>query len=299
MFLSSSSSIYPGVSLLTLGATCRYIVQSDDSSFLLSDPGASVHIPALLERLKRLSLNPGNITRVVITHLDADRIAGLALLRRHAPRLKLIGSPQMAKRLKTADFMHELWMQDQSFTEFFPHQAGHNIVVELPEFTQALQIDQELSDGTSIALGDDREICCLWTPGHTSLSLTYCLAPSGLAIVDETFGYYRYREVPAFGADYNLERALVSIAKLKARNVSALGLPYLGVLTGELCHRYLQALEEAYKDLPLEFKAASKRGLSRDSILQELHSTIFSDSANDPFLAKSLQKSLRAVIGQL
>jgi glyoxylase-like metal-dependent hydrolase (beta-lactamase superfamily II) len=265
----------------------------------LSDPGASVHIPALLERLQRFSLNPNKVTRVIITHLDADRIGGLALLRRHAPKMQVIGSPQMANQLKASAFIDDLWVQDRSFSEAFKGSHKEDVSVQFSEFKEALRVDDELTDGSSVPLGEEQEVYCIWTPGHTNLSLTYYVAPCGFAIVDETFGYYRYREVPAFGADYKLEKAVSSIAKLTTRNVSALGLAYHGALTGGLAHRYLQALEQAHKDLPIQYKAARKRGLSREEISQELKESVYSQSGGDPFLHRSLERSLSAVIDQL
>ena len=299
MFLSSSNLIYPGVFLLTLGATCRYLVQCEDGSLVLSDPGASVHIPALLERLNRASLNPKDISRVIITHLDADRIAGLPLLRRYAPNLSVVGSSQMANQLRASALVEDLWAQDQSFSKIFPGFGGQDVDMEFGEFKEGFRIDHELADGSSLSLGGDADLYCIWTPGHTNLSLAYYITPCGFTIVDETFGYYRYREVPAFGADYKLDKAVSSIAKLTARGVSALGLPYHGALTGELALKHLQALEQAHKDLPAEFNSARKRGLSREEITQELKASVYSHSDGDPFVAKSLERSLIAVMRQL
>jgi len=287
------------VLLLTLGETCRYAVQADDGSLVLSDPGASIHIPALLQRLERLTLDPSAINRVILTHLDPDRIAGLALLRRCAPKLQVVGSAQMADQMRDAKFVEALWSHDRLLLEAAPQHLEPKCDLDLSEFKESLRIDQILSDGASIQLDAELTLYCIWTPGHTELSLSYYLAPFGFAIVDETFGYYRYREVPALGADYKLQKAISSIAKLSTRQLTGLGLPYRGALTGALAHSYLHALEQALRDLTNEFKAARKRGLSRDDILRELKGSIYCYSGADPLLARSLDRSLTAIISQL
>jgi glyoxylase-like metal-dependent hydrolase (beta-lactamase superfamily II) len=299
MFLSSSTIIYPGVLLLTLGETCRYVIQSEDGSLILSDPGGTAHIPALIERLQRFSLDPKAIARVIITHLDADRLAGLALLRRYAPQLRVVGSSQMASQLRASSFMEDIWNQDQAFLEKIAENLKPSADLTFSEFKESLRMDEELADGSSVQLGEETTLYCIWTPGHTSLSLSYYISPFGFAIVDETFGYYRYREVPALGADYKLDKAIASISKLTSRGVAGLGLPYRGALTGELAHRHLQALEQALKDLPKEFKAAKKRGLSRQEITHELRESVYSYTMGDSFLANSLERSLNAVMEQL
>jgi glyoxylase-like metal-dependent hydrolase (beta-lactamase superfamily II) len=298
MFISSTNPIFPDVFLLTLGATCRYAIRADDGALALSDPGASAHIPALLERLQRCGLRPSDVRYVLLTHLDADRIAGLALLRRHAPALTVCGSPQMQNQLSSTPYIEQLFDADLRYSTSF-RSVTPSAMPDISEFKEALRIDTQLTDGSSLALGSDTSIDCIWSPGHSSLSLTYQVAPYGLALVDETFGYYRGKDEPAPGADYRIDKALSSITKLLARDISSLGLPYSGVLTGELVQKHLQSVIKGLTDLPAQYKTARKRGLSKHEFGAELRVGAYAPVVADPCLRNSLERSLTAVLDQI
>ena len=120
MLLRSSAPVYPSIYLLTLGATCRYAISAEDSSIALSDPGASIHVNHLEERLQRLNLRIEDVSRVLVTHLDADRIAGIPLLRKRVPGIRMYGTSAMHAQLQDESFVRELWQQDQEIAKWFP-----------------------------------------------------------------------------------------------------------------------------------------------------------------------------------
>ena len=119
MFLSSSSLIYERLYLVTLGATCRYAIVAEDGSLTLTDPGASPHVAALEERLGRLRLSLSTLRQVLITHLDADRIGGIPLLRKINPKLTLFGTAAMHTALSDPAFVREVYEKDRTIASWF------------------------------------------------------------------------------------------------------------------------------------------------------------------------------------
>lgn len=297
MFLTASGLIYERVYLVTLGSTCRYAIVGEDGSLTLTDPGASVHIEALHERLSRLNISLSSLKNILLTHLDADRVAGIPLLRRAHPQVKIFGTPGMHTALSDGEFVRALYERDQLISSWFPGSASPPLPFQ--EFKQALTLDKLLTDGDSLALDEDVTVRCITTPGHRAHSVAYLITPHQFAIVDETFGYYRGRLLAAPGADTGLNEALASIRKLKNIELSGLGFSYGGAITGSLSKRHIESLIQNTEDLKNEVAKARKEGLSEQDIDEQVRASFYSTTSLDPCLLESLHATQVSVMQQL
>ncbi len=298
MFLRSSCLVYPNLYLLTLGATCRYAIIGDDGGITLTDPGASLHIAPLEERLARLNLDLSKVSNVLFTHLDSDRAAGLALLRRRCPQLKVFGTAPMQSALKDRGLIQSLWEDDQGFAEKFFGES-RKPAVEMAEFRDALRIDRLLGEGDSLSLGDELSLRLLMTPGHTERSVSYLLVPHEFLIADETLGYYRGNKLPAPGGDFDIQRSLSSIARFEHLEISGIGFSYSGAVTGTLARKHLAALAQTSTDLINECQKARQDGVSTQEIVEQVKESLYAPLAQDPFLVESMHRSFGSVTTQL
>ncbi len=297
MFLTASGLIYERVYLVTLGSTCRYAIVAEDGSLTLTDPGASVHIAALQERLSRLNISLASLKHILLTHLDADRMAGIPLLRRAHPQVKIFGTPGMHAALSDSNFIRELYESDQRISSWFP--GTSHPALPFDEFRQALTLDKLLPDGDSLALDDDVTIRCVTTPGHRSHSSAYLITPHQFAIVDETFGYYRGRLLAAPGADTGLTEALASIRKLKNIELSGLGFSYGGAITGSLSKRHIESLIQNTEDLSREVVKARREGFAEQDIEEQVRASFYSTTSLDPCLLESLLMTHASIMRQV
>lgn len=298
MFLRSSCLVYPNLYLLTLGATCRYAIIGDDNGITLTDPGASLHIAPLEERLARLNLDIRNVQNVLITHLDADRMAGIALLRRCCPQLKVFGTAQMQAALKDRAFTQALWQEDQSFSErLFGESMKPSI--EMAEIRDALRIDRLLGEGDALSLGDEVSVRLLATPGHREHSVAYLLVPHEFLIADETLGYYRGNKLPAPGGNFDNARALSSIARFDHIEISGIGFSYSGAVTGTLARKHLTTVAQTSTDLLNECQKAREDGVSTQEIVEQVKESLYAPLAQDPFLVESMNRSFDAITRQM
>lgn len=298
MFIRSSALIYPNLYLLTLGATCRYAIVSEDGSITLSDPGASVHIPALLERLSRLGLDPANVCNIILTHLDFDRCAGMPLVRRACPRARLFGTAAMKVALSSPGFIDDMFNSDREAYTRLPVSSTSNSLSR-SELKEALHIDRLLVEADSIQIGEDLTLRLVSTPGHRAHSTSYLLVPHEFIITDETLGYYRGSDLAAPGSDFNITRSLQSIAQFDHLEVSGIGFPYLGAITGSLARRHLSSILQNSQDLIEQYRAALRDGVSTDSARSQVWDAFYESPIRDPFLETSLRRSFDAVISQL
>ncbi len=298
MFLRATTLIYPNLYLISLGGTCRYAVVTDDGSITLTDPGASLHVPALVERITALGFDPKKITGVLLTHLDPDRVSALASLRRISPSLKVYGTAAMQRSLTSKDFCQKLWLADQQYSErFFSDPTKPEISLE--EFSKALSIDRPLVEADSIELGDDLTIRSLAIPGHREHSVCYMLVPHEFVIADETLGYFRGSKFCAPGADYDLAKALASLLRFEHIEISGIGFPYGGAITGSLARKHLTTLTQNCKDIVAEYNRAAAEGFSREEIAEQIREAFYTPLIDDPFLAQSLDASFSRLLEQL
>lgn len=298
MFLRSTTLIYPHLYLISLGGTCRYAIVTEDGSITLTDPGASIHVPALLERITRLGFDPKNIRNILLTHLDADRVSALGLLRRVAPNLKVFGTAAMQRALSSADFRQKLWSTDRDYgSRFFGDTDKPEISSD--EFSRALTIDRPLVEADSIELGDDLTIRSLALPGHRDHSLCYMLVPHEFVIADETLGYFRGSKLGAPGADFSLSKALSSLARFEHLEISGIGFSYGGAVTGTLARKHLSSLAQNCRDIVAEYNRAIGEGVALDEIVGQIREAFYTPVVEDPFLAESMTASCDAILAQL
>lgn len=299
MFLRSTTLIYPNLYLISLGGTCRYLITTDDGALTLTDPGASLHVPALLERLSHLGFDPKNLRNVLLTHLDADRISAIASLRRVSPELKVFGTAAMQRALTSTNLRKEIWQADQQYGDML-FRDGARPEIPLDEFSRALTIDRPLVEADSIELGDDGlAVRSLTLPGHREHSVCYMLVPHEFVIADETLGYFRGSKFAAPGADYSLAGALASLVRFEHVEISGIGFSYGGAITGTLARKHLSALSQNCKDIVAEYKRAAAEGVPLDEIAAQIKESFYSPVVQDPFVSQSMEASFQALLSQL
>jgi glyoxylase-like metal-dependent hydrolase (beta-lactamase superfamily II) len=297
MFLKASGLIYERLHLVTFGATCRYAISAEDGGLTLTDPGASIHVAALEERLTGLKLSLRSLRQVLITHLDADRIGGIPLLRRLNPKLKVYGTAAMHTALANEKFVRKLYEHDQRISSWFKV-TSEELILPFEEFRKSLKIDKHLVETDSIEIDEDVTIRSLATPGHRPHSVSYLVVPHEFAIVDETFGYFHGRNLAAPGGDTNAREAITSLKKFNDIQLSGIGFSYGGAITGALVKRHLQAIAQNTEDLFAEVAKARKDGFSEPEIEEQVRTAFYTSERNDPCLQHSLDETFKAVMSQ-
>jgi glyoxylase-like metal-dependent hydrolase (beta-lactamase superfamily II) len=295
MLLRSSALIYPGIHLITLGATCRYVISTDSNALVLSNPGASAHIPYLEKRFESLSLSLKNVQRVVLTSLDAAKVGGIALLRRQLPKLKVLAPTTLHAALSDEGLIRDLWERDQLLSSSFHVDKAPSF----SEFKDALRIDKHLSDAETIDLGDEMLLRCVYTPGYKTHSATYIVVPHEFLITDETFGYYRGRSLAAPGANTQIAAAATSLAAFEHMELSGIGFPYIGAITGTLVRKHIDSVCQNTTDIVQQVAEGRQDGVSVEEIREQLKEAFFSSNIQDVFLQAALAESFESIWAQV
>lgn len=296
MFLRTSSPIYPSLSLVTLGESCRYVVGNQDTDLLITDPGASVHVASIPERLGTLNLDVTKISRVVVTHLDVDRVGGISLLRTLAPYMQFVCTAEVSKFLQDTHFVEKLWIEDQDCWRTLSQEPYP--ITSFEEYLKSIKPDQVWQNGETITIGDVfvRQVN---TPGHTEHSTSFLISPYEFLIVDETFGYLRPNALTAPGADFSLEASLASLALFDDRELSGIGLSYGGAITGSLVNSHIESLRQNTNDLQSEVKECRNSGMALDDIKAQVEGSFYTTASKDSFLKQSITNSFEKIWKQL
>ncbi len=296
MLVRATTEVYPRLHHISLGATSRYAIVAESGEVTLSDPGCSAHFPALLRRLEASKLSLSQVKRVLVTHLDADRVGMIPLLRRELPKLQVVGNSPMMALLKSGDDMKAIWEGDRALSAQLSDAAD---TASLKEFSASLSLDKGLVDGESLAIDDDISIRCVSMAGHRQHSQAYLVQPHNFLIADETVGYYNGRRLAAPGGDASIQLALESISRLADLDLSGVGFSYGGCITGSLVRKHLESVSQNTSDLLAESRRALAEGLAPEEVKAQVREAFFLPALRDPCLIASLSGTLDAIWRQV
>lgn len=298
MFLRSTALVYPHLHLLTLGETCRYVITENGESLTVTDPGLSCHVALLPQRLTRLGLSISSIKQVIVTNLDTDRVAGIPSLRQLAPYAQVIGTAPMHRYLSDEKNLRTMYELDRELT------ARLSLNLEIPqlsfdEYKRGMIIDKFVNDSDVVEVGNELTLRVVSTPGHREHSVAYLLLPHEFIIGDQTFGYFNGSKLATPGGDYDLLSACDSIRKFDNLDISGIGLPYGGALTGELVKKHLSSIVQNTNDLLAAVKEARSSGIAAEEIETQVKEGFFNGGSRDPIVLRALTETESAVWKQL
>ncbi len=298
MLIHASGPVYPGFYLLTFGGSCHYLLERDGRSALF-DPGLSVHLPYLYQRIAaQPGLGSCAIKDVFLTHLHADRTGGIPRLRKNSPSLVVHGSALMQQKLSDEQLVREIYEQDIQLSKLYP-QAASPEPMEFEEFRELLRIDRVFPESEVFEISEDLRVRCTRAPGHTEESLAYLVEPYDFLVVDESFGYFRGRELAAPGADWDIAENIQTLNKFKDVELSAICFPNVGLITGQLVRDHVQNMLQNMEDLLTECRKAFKAGLSDEEVRASLQRSFYTSTSKDPLVAFLLEHTFLAIWEQV
>lgn len=297
MLISKSGPITGGFSLLTCGDTCIYYVGLPDTGALF-DTGAGVHTTGLIERLKSYDLSLNDVDYIFITNLQADRIGGLPYLKKANPKLVVVGTASMKKKLSDPDYRRSLYREDQLINSMYPSVEPPKGLDE-EEYCSLLSLDRVCPINETIPLDFEVSVRLYGAPGHTSESLAYLILPLDILVTDLGFGYFRGKSLATPGGDADLNKALASLVTFKDIEFSALCLPLYGVITGTQVKRHIENVIQNTNDLTKECHNALIAGVKEEDILASLDEWFFVSLSEDPIINYTMNRTKKALWKQI
>jgi glyoxylase-like metal-dependent hydrolase (beta-lactamase superfamily II) len=296
MLVRKSGLISRSVILINRGTQCNYIVGT--SQGILIDSCFSFEVDKFLRRIEDVGVDPASLYGVALTHLHAERAAGIALLRTRYPHLKLMLNEKMSSQVTKPAFVESL-INDDSAAANLEGTTGLLSTLGVQSLLKLFSPDIVFKDGDLVNVNKEAALRVISTPGHTDHSVAFAVQPDQVVITDESCGYFRVKGFTANGGDLSIAENLRTLKKLSSLEISALAMPNQGALTGNLIRRHLKTVEEYTHGMMAECQEAFSSQMAEEEILAGVRGAFYSDINADIALKTSIDRSLDKVWNQI
>jgi glyoxylase-like metal-dependent hydrolase (beta-lactamase superfamily II) len=207
--------------------TAGYLIEGP--SPVLVETGSQSSVPALLEALKAHGVAPDDLAGVAVTHIHLDHAGGVGDVARAFPKATVYVHEKGARHLvdpsRLVDSASRVYGQllDSLYGRLDPTP---------PERIHVLQ------DGEAIAVGPNRALITVDSPGHAKHHLALHDSESGILFAGDAVGV----RLPDAGVlrpatpppDFDLDLAITSLRKFRARTPTGVALAHYGLLPDPL-----------------------------------------------------------------
>ena len=230
--------------------TSGYLVDGDEP--VLVETGSQSSVPALLASLDSLGVAPESLAHVVVTHIHLDHAGGVGDVALAFPEATVHVHEKGARHLidprRLVDSAAMVYgdLLDSLYGRLTPTDAARVHVLE---------------DGEELRVGPGRVLTTIDSPGHAKHHLGLHDSVSGLLFVGDAVGV----RLPDAGIlrpatpppDFDLDQALTSIAKFKARRPTGIALAHYGLVpeadavldeATEILTRWAEVAEAAWRE---------------------------------------------------
>ncbi|HUY65072.1 MAG TPA: MBL fold metallo-hydrolase [Acidimicrobiales bacterium] len=218
---------------------------------VLVETGSQSSVPALLDALASLNVDPGDLAGVAVTHIHLDHAGGVGDVARAFPSATVYVHEKGARHLvdpsKLVDSAARVYgsLLDSLYGRLDPTPAERIHV---------------LADGEDVRIGPDRVLSTVDSPGHAKHHLALHDSVSGILFAGDAVGV----RLPDAGVlrpstpppDFDLDQALRSLERFAARRPSGVALAHYGLVpnpdtvlseAGDTLRRWAAVAEQAWK----------------------------------------------------
>jgi glyoxylase-like metal-dependent hydrolase (beta-lactamase superfamily II) len=203
--------------------TAGYLIEG--TMPVLVETGAQSSAPVVLESLRRLGLDPKDLAGIVVTHIHLDHAGGVGDVAAAYPNATVYVHEKGARHL--VDPSKLIASASLVYGELLDSLYGRM------DATPQERV-HVLDDEEEIALGKGRVLRAIDSPGHAKHHIGLLDSDSGILFAGDAVGV----KLPDGGRlrpstpppDFNMDQALVSLAKFGAHHPSGIALAHYGLL---------------------------------------------------------------------
>jgi glyoxylase-like metal-dependent hydrolase (beta-lactamase superfamily II) len=230
--------------------TAGYLIEG--SAPVLIETGSQTSVPVLLAALHQIGVGPAELAGVAVTHIHLDHAGGVGDVARAFPSATVYVHEKGARHL--ADPSRLIDSAARVYGPLLDSLYGR--IDPTPQ--ERLHV---LQDGEEIEVGPGRSLVALDSPGHAKHHVGLHDSLSGVLFAGDAVGV----KLPDGGVlrpstpppDFDLEQALASLAKFRARWPSGIALAHYGLLeqpeellaeADETLRLWAETAEKAYRE---------------------------------------------------
>jgi glyoxylase-like metal-dependent hydrolase (beta-lactamase superfamily II) len=213
--------------------TAGYLIEGPEP--VLIETGSQSSVPALLQALKDHGLSPDDLAGVAVTHIHLDHAGGVGDVAKAFPQATVYVHEKGARHL-----VDPSRLIDSAARVYGPLLDDLYGRLE-PTPKDRLRV---LRDGDQVSVGPNRSLVTVDSPGHAKHHLALHDSESGILFAGDAVGV----RLPDAGilrpatppSDFDLDQAITSLRKFRARQPAGVALAHYGLLPDPL-----EMLEEA------------------------------------------------------
>jgi glyoxylase-like metal-dependent hydrolase (beta-lactamase superfamily II) len=219
---------------------------------VLIETGSQSSVPALLDALGEHGVGPADLAGIAVTHIHLDHAGGVGDVARAFPNATVYVHEKGARHL--VDPSRLVASAATVYGELLDSLYGRM------EATDVARI-HVLADGEQIEVAPNRRLTTIDSPGHAKHHLALHDSDSGILFAGDAVGV----RLPDSGilrpatppTDFDLDQALTSLAKFRARRPSGVALAHYGLIgepeallieADETLRRWAEVAEAAWKE---------------------------------------------------
>jgi glyoxylase-like metal-dependent hydrolase (beta-lactamase superfamily II) len=238
--------------------TAGYLIEGAEP--VLVETGSQTSVPALLAALEEHGVAPADLAGVAVTHIHLDHAGGVGNVAEAFPQATIYVHEKGARHLVNPERLVN--SAARVYGDLLDSLYGRL------EPTPAERI-HVLADGEVIAIGAGRTLTTVDSPGHAKHHLALHDSQSGILFAGDAVGV----RLPDVGvlrpatppADFDLDQAVTSLRKFRARTPAGVALAHYGLIPDPL-----NSLEEAEEILRQWAEVAEKAWRAGDDIADAL-----------------------------
>jgi glyoxylase-like metal-dependent hydrolase (beta-lactamase superfamily II) len=219
---------------------------------VLIETGSQSSVPALLDALGEHGVSPGDLAGIAVTHIHLDHAGGVGDVAQAFPKATVYVHEKGARHL--VDPSRLVASAATVYGELLDSLYGRM------EATEVARI-HVLTDGEEIEVAPNRRLTTIDSPGHAKHHLALHDSESGILFAGDAVGV----RLPDSGilrpatppTDFDLDQALTSLAKFRARRPSGVALAHYGLIgepeallieADETLRRWAEVAEAAWRE---------------------------------------------------
>jgi glyoxylase-like metal-dependent hydrolase (beta-lactamase superfamily II) len=251
--------------------TAGYLIEGPAP--VLVETGSQTSVPALLEALAAHGVAATDLAGIAVTHIHLDHAGGVGDVARAFPRATVYVHERGARHL--ADPERLVNSAATVYGDLLDSLYGRLD----PTPPERLHV---LADGETVEIGGGRTLTTIDSPGHAKHHLALHDSQSGILFAGDAVGV----RLPDVGvlrpatppADFDLDQAVTSLGKFRARRPHAIALAHYGLLPDPV-----ELLDEAEATLRLWAETAERAWRAGEDIAAALERDCTPDVAHvDP-----------------
>lgn len=296
MLIKSNGLLYDGLFLVTLGNTCRYLLKNDSGKINLFNTSLPFHTKLLCTRIEQLGMGMADVNVIFLSNLSPMSVGAVPEIKSMFPQCEILISASMAASLKNPESLPNLVDEEVNIGKHLGLSFDDSYKISrLDAYGRVFDNAKVLGDSDVFHSDEFFSIRLISTPGYSSASTAFLVLPHEFLIVDQTFGFFRGREMAAPGAIFNIEAAAASVQKCKQLNLSGLGFPFMGAVTGALINKHLDQLQQNTQDIFTESANAAKDGVTIQTIQESIRESFYTSDSKDPVLQWEMSRVCSAM----